>query len=231
VIPLIDNIPTRRFPAVTVALIGLNAAVYLNQLALGARGFQRFIYLYGLIPFELTQGVLLVPHPVDPTLTVLTSMFVHAGFFHLLSNMWFLWIFGNNVEDGMGRARFVAFYLLCGLAAALAQVLVHPTARVPMVGASGAVAGVLGAYLLLHPEARVRTLVTLGWFWTIAEIPALVVLGFWIVGQVVNGLVSLTDWVGGGVAWFAHIGGFAAGMALIHLFRRRPRHRWGRGFG
>jgi membrane associated rhomboid family serine protease len=134
--------------------------------------------------------------------------------------MLYLWIFGNNVEDSMGRARFAAFYLLCGAAAALAQTAVDPASRIPMVGASGAVSGVLGAYLLLFPHARVLTLIPLGFFTQLAEIPALIVLGFWILVQVVNGLLTF-NFSGGGVAWFAHIGGAVAGMALIGIFKRR----------
>jgi membrane associated rhomboid family serine protease len=174
--------------------------------------------LYGLTPRELTTGV--PPHPFPVGVTLFTSMFVHGGLFHVAGNMLYLWIFGNNVEDAMGRARFVLFYLLSGLGAAFSQVLAGPNSTIPMVGASGAVSGVLGAYLLLYPHARVLTLIILGWFWRVVEIPALVVLGFWIVVQVVNGLWTFS-FQGGGVAWFAHIGGFAAGMLLLPFFKQR----------
>jgi membrane associated rhomboid family serine protease len=147
-------------------------------------------------------------------------MFVHAGFFHVAGNMLYLWIFGNNVEDSMGKIRFAIFYLLCGLGAAFAQIVVSPASRVPMVGASGAISGVLGAYLLLFPHARVLTLIPLGFFTPLAEIPAVIVLGFWIVVQLFNGLLTF-NFEGGGVAWFAHVGGFATGMLLLGLFKRR----------
>lgn len=220
-IPLKDNIPTRHPPIVTVTLIAVNVLVYLNEMIMGEMAFRRFLYLYGLIPFELTQGVSFVPHPVPVYATIFTSMFVHAGLFHVGGNMLYLWIFGNNVEDAMGHARFLVFYLLCGVAAALAQVSMNPVSRVPMVGASGAVSGILGAYLLLYPRARVMTLITFGWFWRVVPIPALYVLGFWIVVQLVNGALTF-NFEGGGVAWFAHIGGFLAGALLIGFFK----HRW-----
>jgi membrane associated rhomboid family serine protease len=156
----------------------------------------------------------------SPEVTLLTSMFVHAGFFHFAGNMLYLWIFGNNVEDSMGKIRFAIFYLLCGLGAAFVQIFVSPASRIPMVGASGAISGVLGAYLLLFPHARVLTLIPLGFFTQLVEIPAVIVLGFWIVVQLFNGLLTF-NFSGGGVAWFAHVGGFAVGMLLIGLFKRR----------
>ena len=219
-IPLRDNIRTRCFPAITIGLIAANVAVFLYQYLLVPESTRRIIFLYGLIPREITTGVPLVPHPFPVQVTLFTSMFVHGGFFHVAGNMLYLWIFGNNVEDAMGRARFILFYLLSGLAAAFTQVMAGPNSSIPMVGASGAVSGILGAYLLLYPHARVLTLITLGWFWRLVEIPALIVLGFWIAVQVLNGLVTF-NFQGGGVAWFAHIGGFAAGMALIPFFKRR----------
>ncbi|MFB3820418.1 MAG: rhomboid family intramembrane serine protease [Candidatus Methylomirabilales bacterium] len=219
-IPLRDNIPTARTPLVTILLIGINAFVFLQTFLLGGQGGQRFIMYYGLIPCGITGSCQIVGRAFSDEMTVLTSMFVHAGFFHFAGNMLYLWIFGNNVEDSMGKARFLVFYLLSGLAAALGQTLLNPASRIPMVGASGAVSGVLGAYLLLFPRARVLTLVPLGLFTQLAEIPALVVLGFWIVIQVINGLFTFS-FQGGGVAWFAHIGGFAAGMLLVGLFKRR----------
>ncbi|MCI0371854.1 MAG: rhomboid family intramembrane serine protease [candidate division NC10 bacterium] len=219
-LPLRDNIPAQRFPAVTIGLIAANVAVFLYQYLLTPQSAQRMIFLYGLIPRELTSGVPLVPHPFPVEVTLFTSMFVHGGFFHVGGNMLYLWIFGNNVEDAMGHARFVLFYVLSGLAAAFSQVATGPNSAIPMVGASGAVSGVLGAYLLLYPHARVLTLITLGWFWRLVEIPALIVLGFWIVVQVLNGLLTF-NFQGGGVAWFAHIGGFAAGMALLPFCKRR----------
>jgi membrane associated rhomboid family serine protease len=230
-IPLKDNIPTRSAPLVTWCLIGINAYVFLKSVLLGPWAGQQVILYYGLIPCGLTGSCEIVGRAFSSELTLVTSMFVHAGFFHFAGNMLYLWIFGNNVEDSMGRVRFAIFYLGCGLAAALAQTLTSPASRIPMVGASGAVSGVLGAYLLLFPHARVLTLIPLGLFTQLAEIPAVIVLGFWILIQLVNGFLTF-NFEGGGVAWFAHIGGFAVGMLLIGLFKRRTvpwgwnRRRW-----
>jgi membrane associated rhomboid family serine protease len=237
VIPLRDDVPTRSFPLVTVALIAANVLVYGYELALwlepgggaaGERYYVAFIHEFGLIPCRL--GVVCPPAletalagAPAPVLTVFTSMFLHGGLFHLAGNMLYLWIFGNNVEDAMGRGRFLLFYLVCGVAAAAAQYLRDPGSPIPMVGASGAVSGALGAYLLLHPHAHVWTLVVFGFFWRIVPIPALVVLGFWIVVQAVNGLVTFGSGQPGGVAFLAHVGGFLAGLLLVNVFRRRPR--------
>lgn len=218
-IPLRDNLPTRHAPLVTLLFIGINAYAFLKLFWLGSYAGQRYLLYYGLIPCSLTGSCQVTGRAFTPEVTLLTSMFVHAGFFHFAGNMLYLWIFGNNVEDAMGKVRFVVFYLLCGLAAAYAQILTGPASRIPMVGASGAVSGVLGAYLLLFPHARVLTLVPLGFF-IMAEIRAVFVLGFWIVIQVLNGFLTFS-YEGGGVAWFAHIGGFAAGCLLIGLFKRR----------
>jgi membrane associated rhomboid family serine protease len=225
-IPLRDNIPSIRAPIVTVGLIIVNVLVYLNQLSLPPRAAARFVYLYGLIPIEISSGDLLVTHPVPLYATLLTSMFVHGGLFHIAGNMLYLWIFGDNVEDTLGHLKFLIFYLLSGLAAAGAQILSDPHSKIPMIGASGAISGVLGAYLFLFPHARVLTLLALGWFIRLVEIPALVVLGFWIVFQVLNGLLTLGVQVGG-VAWFAHIGGFVAGRVMVIPFSPR-RGSWDR---
>lgn len=240
-LPLKDDVPTRTLPFVTVGLIVANVVVFLYQTSLlldgaGGRAFQAFIFEFGLIPCRLT-GVAAAPGVCptsaefpDPVLTVFTSMFMHGGFFHIAGNMLYLWIFGNNVEDTLGHGRFVGFYLGSGVAAALAQAVVGPSSPVPMVGASGAVSGVLGAYLLLFPHARVYTLVVFGFFWQIVRIPALIVLGFWIVVQFLNGIITfgaaLAGEAAGGVAWFAHVGGFLAGMALLQLLRPRRSLRW-----
>jgi membrane associated rhomboid family serine protease len=216
VIPLRDNIPSCRTPIVTVGLIAANILVYVNQLMLPPQAAVQFVYLYGLIPLEISGGDLLVPHPVPLYATVFTSMFVHGGLFHLGGNMLYLWIFGDNVEDRIGRLKFLVFYLLSGLAAAATQIWTDPASKIPMVGASGAISGVLGAYLFLFPHARVLTLIPLGFFYRIVEIPALIVLGFWIVVQVLNGVGTLGVQVGG-VAWFAHIGGFVAGLGMVVL--------------
>lgn len=232
-IPLKDNIATRHAPVISLVIIGLNAYMYLREFRLGPLDSRRFIFHYGLIPCGLTGACEVVGRAFSAEVTLFTSMFVHAGFFHFAGNMLYLWIFGNNVEDSMGKVRFLIFYLLSGLGAAFAQILVNPASRIPMVGASGAVSGVLGAYLLLFPHARVLTLIPLGFFTQLTEIPALIVLGFWIVIQVFNGLLT-SNFQGGGVAWFAHIGGFAVGMLLIGFFKRRTvpwgwqrRRAWG----
>ena len=231
-IPLRSSLATRHAPVITLLIIGINAYVYLKEFLLGPWGGQRFLLYYGLIPCGLTGECQIVGRAFSQELTLFTSMFVHAGFFHVAGNMLYLWIFGNNVEDSMGKVRFAIFYLLCGLGAACAQILVSPASRVPMVGASGAISGVLGAYLLLFPQARVLTLIPLGLFTQLAEIPAVIVLGFWIVIQLLNGLLTF-NFEGAGVAWFAHIGGFAVGMILVGFFKRRwvpwgwQRHRVG----
>jgi membrane associated rhomboid family serine protease len=214
VFPLKDDIPTRHRAYVTGALIALNVAVYLLQVSIG---LERSVFLLGLVPRELITGHELAPYAlVPPWANVLTSMFSHGGLAHLGGNMLFLWIFGNNVEDDMGHVRFAVFYLLAGLAAAGVQVAMDPGSRVPMVGASGAVAGVLGAYLLLYPHARVLALVPIFFFLRLMWIPAVVFLGLWFLLQMLG--VFGGD---GGVAFWAHIGGFLTGVALVRPFAGR----------
>jgi len=219
-IPLKDENPTRIFPLVTIGLIVVNALVFLYQLSLGPAS-QTFVFAYGALPYEITRGMDIEPQAaIPPYLTIYTSMFMHGGFMHIAGNMLYLWIFGNNIEDSMGHVRFVLFYLICGTIATVAHILVDQDSQVPMVGASGAISGVLGAYLLLFPRARILTLMMLGFFIRIVKVPAIVVLGFWIVFQFLNSaLTAGTE--GGGVAWFAHIGGFFAGLLLISLFRKK----------
>jgi len=226
VIPLRDDIPGRRFPAVTVALIAANVAVFVVQLALPRWGVTEsgWYYLLGVRPFELTHHVDLPPFAWFPGwATMFTSMFVHGGWLHLLFNLWFLWIFGDDVEGAMTRPRFLLFYLVCGLAATATQVLVAPASDVPLIGASGAIAGVLGGYLVLFPRARVLTVVPLLIVWPVFEVPAWILLLVWFAIQVLSGWRS---WGTGeaGVAFFAHVGGFVAGMLLV-LVLARPRPR------
>ena len=227
--PLKDDNPSRTAPVVTVALIVLNALVFVYQISLqaggpdGARAAQAFIEEFGLVPCRLTGACRVGPELPLPVLTIFTSMFMHGGLFHIGGNMLYLWIFGNNVEDTLGHIRYLIFYLLSGIAAALAQTVVGPSSLVPMVGASGAISGVLGAYLVLFPGAHVTTLIILGFFFRVVQIPAMVVLGFWIVLQVLNGLGSFG--ASGGVAFFAHIGGFVAGMGLLFVLRPRAGSR------
>lgn len=220
-LPLKDDIPTERTPVVTIGLIALNILVFLYQMSLGPHQ-QAFIYALGVVPFEITNNIDLVPRITLPLKsTLLTSMFIHGGLFHLFGNMLYLWIFGNNVEDVMGRFRFLLFFLVCGLAATYSQIYMNPASRIPMVGASGAISGVLGAYLLLYPNARVLTVIFLGFFVQIIRVPALIVLSFWIVVQVISGTAALSAGHTAGVAWFAHIGGFVSGLVLLKLFLAR----------
>jgi membrane associated rhomboid family serine protease len=205
---------------VTLLIIGINIYVYLKEFLLGPWAGHRIILHFGLIPCSLTGNCEIAGRVFSTEVTLFTSMFVHAGFLHVAGNMLYLWIFGTNVEDAMGKIRFALFYLLCGLGAACSQVIVNPASHVPMIGASGAISGVLGAYLLLFPNARVLTLIPLGLFTRLVEIPAVIVLGFWFVVQLFNGLLTF-NFAGGGVAWFAHIGGFATGMLLVGLFKQR----------
>jgi len=244
VFPLKDNIPTLRFPVVTVALIALNVIAYFfwqkGGLTLGDPSSQEYLcqlYDYAEIPYEVTNpgeqvGVQGCDAPTAPTwLTLFTAMFMHGGLLHLGGNMLFLWIFGNNVEDSMGPVKFLVFYLLGGLAAAALQIAIGPDSQIPNLGASGAVAGVLGGYLLLFPRARVITVIFIVFFFTIIELPALLILGFWFVQQVLFGYFDLNSaGEGGGVAYFAHIGGFAFGLLAIKLFadERKRRDQIGR---
>ena len=229
-IPLRDDVPSRSAPIVTVMLLAVNVAAFVYQFSLGttesvARGAvhpaEAFVFEFGLVPCRLT-GACAVDFP-PPVVTIFTSMFLHGGLFHIGGNMLYLWIFGDNVEDTLGHGRFLVFYLGCGIAAALGQTLVDPDSQVPMIGASGAVSGVLGAYLLLFPYATILTLVTFGFFIKFVHIPAVIVLGLWIVVQFANGFLTLGAIAGGGIAWFAHIGGFVAGLALVLVLRPRLR--------
>jgi len=225
-IPIRDDNPTPYFPLVTILLILINVALHIYQISLGA-GAEAFLYRFGAIPWELTRGLEWpgLPSgfqtPSGPWVTPMTSMFLHGSIPHLIGNMLYLWIFGDNVESLMGHGRFIFFYLVCGLFATAAQIFSHPDAVIPMVGASGAVSGVLGAYLIRFPRARVHVLFI--WFLFIRIIPvrAFFVLGFWFLFQVFNGLLSSGH--GPGVAWFAHVGGFLSGMILVFLFERKDR--------
>jgi len=220
-LPLRDVNPTRTFPLVTIALIAVNVLVFIYELILGPQ-LEGFVQSWAIIPYEITHGVDLPPASIQPIyLTLITAMFLHGGIVHIAGNMLFLWIFGNNIEDAMGSLRLIVFYLLCGLVAAFAQIAVGPNSDIPNIGASGAIAGVLGAYLLLFPRAEVQTLVFLGFFVRLVRLPALLFLGLWFVLQLFSGVAGLGMEATGGVAWFAHIGGFIAGIVLINIFRRR----------
>jgi membrane associated rhomboid family serine protease len=243
-LPLRDYRPSGSFPIITVAIIALDVLIYLYQaLILGGQpspyrvrvGFHverlsledLFLFTYGAQPCEVLGKCTPFPPASFPVwLTVITAMFLHGGVLHLVGNMWYLWIFGDNVEDAMGHGRFLLFYLLTGVIAALAQIFANPSSQIPMVGASGAIAGVLGAYMVLYPQGRVLTLLWMFYFIRFIELPALIVLGFWFLIQLLS--YSLNP-LGGGVAWMAHIGGFLAGALLVRFFAVRPRRPYWEG--
>jgi membrane associated rhomboid family serine protease len=222
--PLRDDIPSRRASIVTWTIVGANVLVFVYQLTLPEQGIQQLFYLFGIVPARFLHPAWAerVGFPDASLLPFFTSMFLHGGFFHVLSNMWSLWIFGDNVEDRMGRFRFLLFYLLCGLAAGFTHALTNPNSAIPTVGASGAIAGVLGAYLRWYPHARVLTLIPIFFYPLFVHLPALVYLGLWFVSQLFSGTMSLAGpGAVGGVAWWAHIGGFVAGFLLCGFFSRR----------
>jgi membrane associated rhomboid family serine protease len=222
VIPLKDENPSRTFPITTLLLIAANVIVFAYEATLPDSALQGLLLSFGAVPSRFRLHALPASASAGTAwLTLLTSMFLHGGYLHLGGNMLYLWIFGDNVEDAMGHLRFLAFYLLCGSVAGLVQIVAMSTSRVPLVGASGAIAGILGAYVLLYPAARVRTLVVFFFLIRIVSIPAFFVLGFWFLLQ----LLSVPASSRSGVAFFAHIGGFLAGMSLIGLFQRRQGRR------
>jgi membrane associated rhomboid family serine protease len=236
VFPYHDENETLRTPIVTIVLIAASVLTWIFVQGAGASyPLAESVCNLGLIPGELTasvpagtrfemgDGLVCLTDPGHPYFNIVTSMFLHGSWMHLLGNMWFLWLFGNNVEDAMTRPRFLAFYLLTGLAAALGQVLANPASAIPMVGASGAISGVMGAYLVLYPRVRVFTLVPLGFLFTNIALPAWVMLIYWMVLQFIGGLGSIVAEEGGGVAFWAHVGGFVAGVVLVKIFERRGR--------
>jgi len=217
-IPYKDDNPTYRLPYVTIGIIISNILIFLLEI-ISPPGMEKTVYAYGAVPqyiltFEKFQ-------PIHPALTVFTAMFMHGGVFHLGGNMLYLWIFGNNIEDKLGHLRFIIFYIFCGITAAYSHALIDPHSLTPMIGASGAISGILGAYLLLFPRTGVYTLIFLGFFVQVVKIPALIVIGFWAIVQFINGLVSTGLVKQGGVAWFAHIGGFLTGLLTIKLWLPR----------
>lgn len=222
-IPYKDDNPTLTFPFVTVGIIALNILIFLLEVT-SQSGMKDVTYAYGAIPhyiltFETNQ-------PIHPIFTIFSSMFMHGGLLHMGGNMLYLWIFGDNIEDRLGHSRFILFYIFCGIVSAYSYAITNPHSLTPMVGASGAISGILGAYLLLFPRARVYTLVFLGFFITTVRIPALIVIGFWAVIQFTSGLISTGLNEVGGVAWFAHIGGFLAGLITIKLWLPRRTKQW-----
>jgi membrane associated rhomboid family serine protease len=221
--PYKDDNPSDTFPIVTIGIIVLNAVVFLLQMLSGESGRQ-IVYAFGAIPHNIVTMQATATQPIHPALTLFTSMFMHGGLFHIFGNMLYLWIFGNNIEDRLGHFRFILFYLFCGIAAAMSHALLTPGSTVPMIGASGAISGVLGAYLLLFPYARIHTIIFLGFFVQTIRIPALIVIGFWAIIQLLSGLTALRDQ--GGIAWFAHVGGFVAGLFTIKLWQPRRFKTW-----
>ena len=215
-IPFRDVIPSRTTPFVTISIIALNAAAFLYELSLPGREQAVFIQSFGVVPATFHVA------------SLVTSMFLHGGWLHLLGNMLYLWIFGDNVEDRVGHGRYLVFYMMCGVVAALAQILTNPESTIPMVGASGAIAGVMGAYIVMFPHSRVLTLIPLFIVWKVIEIPAIFFLGFWFLMQLLSGVGSLgpTSARGvGGIAFWAHVAGFAVGAGTIVFFRRPEPHR------
>jgi membrane associated rhomboid family serine protease len=213
--PLYDTVRSRRFPFMNWMIVLLNGLAFYYELTLSETELHRFILDWGLVPAQLAFD------SADGWMRILTSMFLHGGWFHILSNMWILIIFGDNIEDRMGGGRYLLFYLLSGTAAALLQAFLYPASTIPMVGASGAIAGVLGAYLILYPRARVATLVPIIFIFTLVELPAIIFLGFWFISQLFSGWLALGGADLGGVAWWAHIGGFIFGLLMVRLFTRR----------
>jgi membrane associated rhomboid family serine protease len=215
-IPLRDVIPSRTTPYITVTIIVLNALAWFFELALPPDVRTLFLQVYGVVPADFHAT------------TLITSMFLHGGWMHVLGNMWYLWIFGDNVEDRLGHGRFIVFYLLCGIIAALGQMAIDPESTLPTIGASGAIAGVMGAYFVIYPRSRVLTLIPLIIFWEIIELPAIVLLGFWFVMQLFSaGTIAITASTGGGgVAFAAHVAGFVVGMIVGVLFRKRQVSAW-----
>jgi membrane associated rhomboid family serine protease len=227
-IPVSDTAKTRTFPYVNVALILANVIVFIYEISLSQFDINSFLFDWGVVPVDLIDWL---EHPsggsLEELFTPLTAMFLHGGWFHLIGNMIFLWVFGDNVEDALGHLRYLAFYIICGIGAVALQVCVDQEARIPMVGASGAIAGVLGAYLVLYPRATVAVLIPWLWFLGAFPVPALFVIGLWFFLQLFSGLASIGTAVGitEGVAWWAHVGGFLTGFLLIWVIPRRRQRR------
>ena len=220
-IPLKDDNPTNTRPIITYCLIAICLLVFIIELSLSSYRDGTFFYSFGLIPsvllgkLKLSQDLYVIPSYI----TVITSMFVHGGFMHLIGNMLYMWIFADNIEESIGKIKFLIFYLLCGIGAAMAQVFTDANSQIPMVGASGAIGGILGAYLINYPKAKVLVLIPFGFFSQLIKIKAIYVLGFWFVLQFINSALSTSK--GGGVAYSAHIGGFICGIILILIFNKK----------
>ncbi len=224
-IPLKALAPRRGIPLVTLALILANVLVFIHELSLSPQGIERFMFRYGMIPARLQDAVTTGKVPLSDALSsIFTSMFVHGGWLHIIGNMWFLWVFGIVIEDQLGRLRYLAFYLVCGVGAALTQAIVGWGSRIPTIGASGAISGVMGAYLVLLPTSRVLTLIPLIIFWFTARLPAIVMIGYWFLVQLLSATIQPTNT--GGVAFWAHVGGFVLGAVLVFPRRRMGHVGW-----
>ena len=217
--PLYDTVRSRKFPLINLTLIVVNVVAFLYELRMDPAALKDFIFTWGLIPARFLSD------SATAWKTIFSSMFLHGGWFHIINNMWVLFIFGDNVEAGMGKIRYLIFYLLSGVAAGLLQTYILPSSLVPMIGASGAIAGVLGAYLILFPRSRIASLVPILFIFTIIEIPAILFLIFWFLSQLYSGWFSIQGGTGSGIAWWAHIGGFLFGVIMVFLFRRRTPYR------
>lgn len=228
VIPLKDDNPSRRVPIINFLLIVANLLVFVFQFFLLPQGPAYLIKTLGFVPYELHHATAVsLRSGVPAAVTLFSAMFIHAGWLHIIGNMLYLFVFGDNVEDRLGHLRYLIFYLLCGIIAALVHAAIFPESRVPSVGASGAIAGVLAAYMICYPRARITTLIIIFFFFRIVRIPAIILLGLWIVLQVISGMTELSARAGG-IAWFAHMGGFAAGLLLLLVMRPRAGSRQAR---
>jgi membrane associated rhomboid family serine protease len=218
-LPLYDTVRSHKFPLINLVLIVSNILAFLYEQQLSPAELQRFIFSWGLVPAHL------ISNPSTAWITIFTAMFLHGSWFHLLSNMWFLYIFGDNIEARLGGMRYLTFYLLSGVAAVLLQAYFLPSNQQPMIGASGAIAGVLGAYLISFPRSRIASLVPILFIFTIVEIPAAIFLVFWFITQIYSGLFTMQSANATGIAWWAHVGGFAFGVIMVSFFARRPVYR------
>lgn len=223
-IPLKDTTPRRSFPCITVLLIAINFIVFIHQISLSPHAVSAFIRTYGLVPFRIHLALAGRHYTlVQAFIPFLTCMFLHGGWLHIIGNMWFLWIFGGNVEDRMGAPAYLVFYLICGIGAGISQVAFSWGSTIPSIGASGAIAGVLGAYIVYFPRSRILSLVPLLVIWFLARVPAWIFIGLWFVIEFLSGLGSLATAASGGIAWWAHVGGFLLGLGLAKPFASSPR--------
>lgn len=223
-IPLKDMTPRQSFPVMTLVLIGINIAVFVHQITLPGPAGDAFIRTYGLVPSHISLALAGHHYTLAQALIpFFTCMFLHGGFLHIIGNMWFLWIFGANVEDRMGPLPYLLFYLICGIGSGVSEVAFSWGSHVPSIGASGAISGVLGAYIVLFPKSRILTLVPLLIIWFLWKVPAVIFIGLWFLMQFVSGVASIGSAENGGIAWWAHVGGFLLGLLLVNLFATSKR--------